>query len=60
MGLLVGTVQPRLLWRNPLIARKLLLSPETVKHHLKGIYSKLQVSTREGAVDEARHRGLIP
>lgn len=43
-----------------LIARKLLLSPETVKHHLKGIYAKLAVGGREQAVAEARLRGLIP
>ena len=43
-----------------LIARKLLLSPETVKHHLKGIYSKLEVGAREEAVAKARLLGLIP
>ena len=42
-----------------LIARKLLLSPETVKHHLKGIYAKLQVGARDEAVAVARQRGLI-
>ena len=43
-----------------LIAKKLMLSPETVKHHLKGIFSKLAVKTRDEAVSEARRRALIP
>jgi DNA-binding CsgD family transcriptional regulator len=43
-----------------LIARALMLSPETIKHHLKGIYAKLAVGSRDEAVAEARRRALIP
>jgi ATP/maltotriose-dependent transcriptional regulator MalT len=43
-----------------LIAKNLQLSPETVKHHLKAIFSKLDVRTRENAIHEARKRALIP
>lgn len=43
-----------------LIAKNLLLSPETVKHHLKAIFSKLGVRTREDAILEARRRALMP
>ncbi len=42
------------------IAKVLMLSPETVKHHLKAIFSKLGASTREDAVAEARRRSLMP
>ncbi|TDM08003.1 MAG: hypothetical protein C4K60_00300 [Ideonella sp. MAG2] len=43
-----------------LMAKNLQLSPETVKHHLKSIFSKLMVKTREDAIREARKRGLLP
>ena len=43
-----------------LVARRLMLSPETVKHHLKNIYAKLEVRTRDEALAEARRRALMP
>lgn len=42
-----------------IIARELDLSHETVRHHLKKIYGKLRVHTREQAVEEALRRGII-
>jgi DNA-binding CsgD family transcriptional regulator len=37
----------------------LYVSPNTVKAHLKSIYRKLGVSSREEAAEQARARGLI-
>jgi ATP/maltotriose-dependent transcriptional regulator MalT len=42
-----------------IIARNLDLSYETVRHHLKRIYTKLGVHNRGQAVDEARRRRII-
>lgn len=43
-----------------MIAKKLMLSPETVKQHLKALFAKLNVGKREDAVVEARRRALMP
>lgn len=43
----------------PEIARRLQLSPATVKGHLQGLYEKLGVSDRAAAVAEAMRRGLL-
>ena len=41
------------------IAKSLVLSPETVRSHLKNLYRKLEVNSREDAVQAAsRLRGL--
>jgi LuxR family maltose regulon positive regulatory protein len=41
------------------MAGRLFLSVNTVKTHLRGIYRKLGVSSREDAVAVARQRGLL-
>jgi LuxR family maltose regulon positive regulatory protein len=44
---------------NKEIARQLGISPETVKTHVKNMFSKLEVSTRAQAVSRAHALGLI-
>lgn len=41
------------------IARRLELSPETVKDYLNGLYRKLEVNDRVQAVNRARELGLV-
>jgi two-component system nitrate/nitrite response regulator NarL len=43
----------------PEIARRIHLSPATVKSHLQSLYEKLGVSDRAAAVAEAMRRGLL-
>jgi two-component system, NarL family, nitrate/nitrite response regulator NarL len=44
---------------NKAIAKKLGLSPETIKDHVFNLYRKLEVNDRVGAVQRARDLGLI-
>jgi ATP/maltotriose-dependent transcriptional regulator MalT len=44
---------------NKRIARTLEISPETVKSHVKHIFSKLDVATRSAAVSRAASLGLL-
>jgi ATP/maltotriose-dependent transcriptional regulator MalT len=44
---------------NKRIARNLEISPETVKSHVKHIFSKLDVATRSAAVSRAMSLGLL-
>lgn len=42
------------------IARVFDISPGTVKWHIKNLYKKLEVGSREDALSKARQQGLIP
>jgi len=44
---------------NPAIGDRLFVSPKTVEHHVSSIIGKLDVSTRDEAVAEARRRGWL-
>jgi LuxR family maltose regulon positive regulatory protein len=46
-------------YSNKRVARKLEISPETVKSHVKHIFSKLDVATRSEAVTQAALLGLL-
>ena len=46
-------------YSNKRIARTLEISPETVKSHVKHIFSKLDVATRSAAVSRAVSLGLL-
>ena len=45
--------------RNSEIARELIVSPNTVKAHIKQIYRKLGASDRVQAINAARRQGLV-
>jgi DNA-binding CsgD family transcriptional regulator/tetratricopeptide (TPR) repeat protein len=44
---------------NPAIGERLFVSPKTVEHHVSAILGKLDVCTRDEAVEEARRRGWL-
>jgi DNA-binding CsgD family transcriptional regulator len=43
---------------NPAIAKRLYLSPKTVRNHVSNIFTKLQVADRAQAIIRAREAGL--
>jgi DNA-binding NarL/FixJ family response regulator len=43
---------------NPEIAKRLYLSPKTVRNHVSNIFTKLQVADRAQAIIRAREAGL--
>jgi DNA-binding NarL/FixJ family response regulator len=43
---------------NSEIARKLVVSPKTVRNHVSSVFTKLQVSDRAEAILRARKAGL--
>jgi DNA-binding NarL/FixJ family response regulator len=43
---------------NTTIARRLVLSPKTIRNHVSNIYRKLNVSSREQATARVREAGL--
>jgi len=45
-------------YSNPELARRLVLSPKTVRNHVSNIFSKLQVADRAQAIVRAREAGL--
>ncbi len=45
---------------NKDIARKLGLSPNTVKSHIASLFSKLDVGGRVSAIEKARFLSLVP
>jgi len=44
---------------NEMIARKLGLTPETIKWHMKSLMRKLRASTRDEVVSNARMLGFM-
>ena len=47
-------------WQNARIAEQLSRSVRTIEHHIAAILAKLDVGSRNEAVEAARDRGLLP
>ena len=43
---------------NAAVARRLTVSPKTVRNHLSNVFNKLQVADRAQAIVRAREAGL--
>jgi DNA-binding NarL/FixJ family response regulator len=43
---------------NTAIARRLMLSPKTVRNHVSNVFTKLDVADRPGAIVLARRHGM--
>jgi DNA-binding NarL/FixJ family response regulator len=43
---------------NPTIARRLVLSPKTVRNHVSNVFAKIQAPDRPGAIVQAHRHGL--